>query len=189
MPTIPPTRKEGFAATKFACGPGCGESDGPPEAEGWLVSTVAGLRRLSWPDVGRDVARESWRLGRWLLLAFVVEALILAYVPQGAIAGTLGGGNLFAVPLAALIGAPLYLTEVAALADSLWPAARRHESRRRDSVSDRRPRDHRAGDGRRMDARKAARLRPLRGYRRGRSGGARYRDRRGPVGVVRRRVC
>jgi uncharacterized membrane protein YraQ (UPF0718 family) len=49
------------------------------------------------------------------LLAFVVEALILAYVPQEAIAGTLGGGNLFAVPLAALIGAPLYLTEVAAL--------------------------------------------------------------------------
>jgi len=115
MPTIPPARKEGFAATKFACGPGCGESDGPPEAEGWLVSTVAGLRRLTWPDVGRDVARESWRLGRWLLLAFVVEALILAYVPQEAIAGTLEGGNLFAVPLAALIGAPLYLTEVAAL--------------------------------------------------------------------------
>jgi uncharacterized membrane protein YraQ (UPF0718 family) len=57
-----------------------------------LISAVAGLRRLSWPEVGRDVARESWRLGRWLLLAFVMEALILAYVPQEAIAGTLGGG-------------------------------------------------------------------------------------------------
>ncbi len=76
---------------------------------------MAGLRRLSWPEVGRDVARESWRLGRWLLLAFVMEALILAYVPQEAIAGTLGGGNPLAVPMAALIGAPLYLTEVAAL--------------------------------------------------------------------------
>jgi hypothetical protein len=44
-----------------------------------------------------------------------MEALILAYVPQETIAGTLGGGNPFAVPLAALIGAPLYLTEAAAL--------------------------------------------------------------------------
>ncbi len=115
VPAVPPTREEGFAATKPACGPGCGESDGHPEAEGWLFSAVAGLRRLSWPEVGRDVARESWRLGRWLLLAFVMEALILAYVPQEAIAGTLGGGNPLAVSMAALIGAPLYLTEVAAL--------------------------------------------------------------------------
>lgn len=65
---------------------------------------------------GRDVAREeSWRLGRWLLLAFVMEALILAYVPQETIAGTLGDGNPLAVPMAALIGAPIYLTEVATL--------------------------------------------------------------------------
>ncbi len=115
VPAVPPAREEGFAAAKPACGPGCGESDGHPEAEGWLISAVAGLRRLSWPEVGRDVARESWRLGRWLLLAFVMEALILAYVPQEAIAGTLGGGNPLAVSMAALIGAPLYLTEVAAL--------------------------------------------------------------------------
>jgi uncharacterized membrane protein YraQ (UPF0718 family) len=50
-----------------------------------------------------------------LLLAFALEALILAYVPQGAIAGTLGGANPLAVPLAALIGLPLYMTEAAAL--------------------------------------------------------------------------
>ena len=47
-----------------------------------MISAMAGLRGLSWPEVGRDVAHESWRLGRWLLLAFVMEALILAYVPQ-----------------------------------------------------------------------------------------------------------
>ncbi len=67
---------------KLARGPGCGESDGHHGAEGWLLSALAGLRGLSWPEVGRDVARESWRLGRWLLLAFVMEALILTYVPQ-----------------------------------------------------------------------------------------------------------
>ena len=115
VPAVPPAREEGFAEMKLARGPGCGESDGPSEAEGWLIPAMSGLRQLSWPEVGRDVARESWRLGRWLLLAFVMEALILAYVPQEAIAGTLGGGNPLAVPIAALIGAPLYLTEVAAL--------------------------------------------------------------------------
>ena len=115
VPAVPPAREEGFAEMKLARGPGCGESDGPSEAEGWLIPAMSRLRRPSWPEVGRDVARESWRLGRWLLLAFVMEALILAYVPQEAIAGTLGGRNPLAVPLAALIGAPLYLTEVAAL--------------------------------------------------------------------------
>ena len=115
MPATAPAREAGVAAPGAACDAACGGPDGPREAEGWFVSAVVGLRRLSWPGVGRDIAGESWRLGRWLLLAFVMEALILAYVPQEAIAGVLGGGNPFAVPLAALIGPPLYLTEVAAL--------------------------------------------------------------------------
>ena len=58
---------------------------------------------------------QSWFLGRWLLLAFVVEALILFYVPQEAIAGVLGGKSAFAVPLAALVGLPLYMNEMGAL--------------------------------------------------------------------------
>lgn len=116
MPATAHAQEAGIAEPKAACDTGCGGSDERPGAEeGWFVSAMAGLRRLSWPEVGREVAGESWRLGRWLLLAFVLEALILAYVPQETIAGVLGGGNPFAVPLAALIGAPLYLTEVAAL--------------------------------------------------------------------------
>lgn len=103
------------AAPEPACGAGCDAPAGQPEKEGWLVATVAGQRRLSWPKVSREIVRESWGLGRWLLLAFAMEALILAYVPQETIAGVLGGGNPLAVPLAALIGVPLYLTEVAAL--------------------------------------------------------------------------
>jgi uncharacterized membrane protein YraQ (UPF0718 family) len=99
-----------------ACGSGCatGAANGAPE-ERWWSPTVRSLRGLSWGEVGGDVAKESWRLGRWLLLAFALEALILAYVPQEAIAGMLGGSNPLAVPLAALVGAPLYMTEVAAL--------------------------------------------------------------------------
>ena len=99
-------------------GSGCGASqnDAAKPAEGrWWTSAARSFRELSPLSVGREVAKESWRLGRWLLLAFALEALILAYVPQEAIAGLLGGSNPLAVPLAALVGAPLYMTEVAAL--------------------------------------------------------------------------
>ena len=58
---------------------------------------------------------QSWFLGRWLLLAFVVEALILFYVPQETIGGVLGGRSAFAVPLAALVGLLLYMNEMGAL--------------------------------------------------------------------------
>jgi uncharacterized membrane protein YraQ (UPF0718 family) len=79
------------------------------------AAVVAGPRQLSWRGFARSVAREAWRLGRWLLVAFALEALMLAYIPHKAIARTLGSSNPLAVPLAALIGAPLYMTEVAAL--------------------------------------------------------------------------
>lgn len=97
------------------CGSSCdanreADAKSRPTPKPWNGSALAGLRALSWPAVGRDVARESWRLGRWLLVTFALEALILTYVPQEAIAGLLGGSNPLAVPLAALVGLPLYMT-------------------------------------------------------------------------------
>ena len=83
--------------------------------EKWWSSALESLRRLSWAKVGRNMAKQSWKLGRWLLLALVVEAVIVLYVPQEAIAGVLGKENAFAVPLAALVGVPLYLNELGAL--------------------------------------------------------------------------
>lgn len=73
------------------------------------------VRAISWPVFGRQMAVEGYRLGRWLVLAFVLEALILRYVPQAAIASVLGTGSAYAVPLAALVGIPLYLNNVSAL--------------------------------------------------------------------------
>ncbi len=82
---------------------------------GWRQQIATSLRQIEWPEFGWQVARQSWLLGRWLLLAFVMEALIILYVPQEAIAAVLGEGNVFAVPLAALIGIPLYLSNFTAL--------------------------------------------------------------------------
>jgi hypothetical protein len=82
---------------------------------GWADTAVASLQQIDWPEFGREVGKQSWLLGRWLLLAFLLEALITRYIPQTTIAGILGEGNIFAVPLAALIGIPLYLSNFTAL--------------------------------------------------------------------------
>jgi hypothetical protein len=81
----------------------------------WAGEALSGLRELNWKDVGRAVLRDHWKLGRWLALAFVLEALIVRYVPQAEVAGLLGTRSAFAVPLAALIGIPLYLGNMAAM--------------------------------------------------------------------------
>jgi len=54
-------------------------------------------------------------LGQWLALAFALEAMMVAYVPQEMVAGVLGGDSWFAVPLAAVVGIPAYLNGYAAL--------------------------------------------------------------------------
>jgi uncharacterized membrane protein YraQ (UPF0718 family) len=81
----------------------------------WLGSLIASWQQIDWPGFGREVGKQSWLLGRWLLLAFLLEALITLYIPQATIAGILGEGNIFAVPLAALIGIPLYLSNFTTL--------------------------------------------------------------------------
>jgi hypothetical protein len=73
------------------------------------------VRNIDWATAGREMGVQSWRLGRWLLLAFLLEALIVRSVPQAAIASVLGEGSSFAVVIAALVGIPLYLNNVAAL--------------------------------------------------------------------------
>ncbi|MXQ09539.1 permease [Alphaproteobacteria bacterium GH1-50] len=54
-------------------------------------------------------------LGKWLLIAYMAEAVMLAYVPAEAIAGVLGGTGVWPVILGALIGAPAYLNGYAAV--------------------------------------------------------------------------
>jgi hypothetical protein len=73
------------------------------------------LRQVDWSSAMREMGIQSWRLGRWLLLAFLLESLIVRYVPQASIASVLGEGSRFAVVIAALVGIPLYLNNVAAL--------------------------------------------------------------------------
>ncbi|MCP4167128.1 MAG: hypothetical protein GY759_14745 [Chloroflexi bacterium] len=81
----------------------------------WRTQILQSFQAIHWSAFGREMAEQSWSIGRWLLLAFLLEALITLYVPQTAIADFLGDLNALAVPLAALVGMPLYLSNISAL--------------------------------------------------------------------------
>jgi uncharacterized membrane protein YraQ (UPF0718 family) len=94
-----------------ARGCGCSEADAAGAAERAPVPTSTLLRWLAKDGV-RRVLRESvsttlW-VGRFMLLAFVLEALIKLYVPQSVIVQWIGQGRAWAPALAALVGIPLY---------------------------------------------------------------------------------
>ncbi|MEO0823171.1 MAG: permease [Pseudomonadota bacterium] len=54
-------------------------------------------------------------LGKWLTLAFVLESLMLAYVPGEMVASVVGGEGIMPVMIATLVGVPAYLNGYAAL--------------------------------------------------------------------------
>lgn len=80
--------------------------------------------KASWrfwtDDARRDLFRRQFAtkalfLGKWMAFAFVLESLMLAYVPAGWIASLAGGDGVGAVAFAALAGVPAYLNGYAAL--------------------------------------------------------------------------
>jgi uncharacterized membrane protein YraQ (UPF0718 family) len=48
-------------------------------------------------------------LGKWLVLAFVLESLMITYVPADLLGQWLGSDSTWAIPLSAVIGVPAYL--------------------------------------------------------------------------------
>lgn len=77
-----------------------------------------------WAFWGEAERRETFRdtalenalfLGKWLLLAYFLEALMLHYVPADWIARFLGGDGIWPIILGALVGAPAYLNGYAAV--------------------------------------------------------------------------
>ncbi len=63
----------------------------------------------------KTVVENALFLGKWLLIAYMFEALMLAYVPAEMIASVLGGAGLQPIVLGALVGAPAYLNGYAAV--------------------------------------------------------------------------
>ena len=52
---------------------------------------------------------------KWLSLAFVIESMMIAYIPAESVAQWMGGGAWWAIPASVLIGIPTYLNGFAAI--------------------------------------------------------------------------
>ena len=89
------------------CGASAIRSDAPPVWRFWTEAR----RRDAFRRTGLDTI---FFLGKWLTLAFLLESLMLAYVPAELVASTLGGGWL-SVVAATFVGVPAYLNGYAAL--------------------------------------------------------------------------
>ncbi|NIR30018.1 MAG: permease [Gammaproteobacteria bacterium] len=91
---------------------------------GCAGSVVREVRPVAWPFWRESARRKDFVadarfnlafLGKWLTLAFVLESLMLAYVPADAVADIVGRGDYLEVVAAALVGIPAYLNGYAAL--------------------------------------------------------------------------
>jgi uncharacterized membrane protein YraQ (UPF0718 family) len=77
----------------------------------WRFWTEAERRRI----FGTATLENLVFLGKWLLFAYLLQALLIRYVPADLIAQVIGGAGLCLVVLGALVGAPAYLNGYAAV--------------------------------------------------------------------------
>ena len=64
---------------------------------------------------GREALGVTLFLARWLTLAFLLESLMLAFIPAETVTSVLGGSGLGPIALGTLVGVPAYLNGYAAL--------------------------------------------------------------------------
>ncbi|MGF1536751.1 MAG: permease [Elainellaceae cyanobacterium] len=91
---------------------GCGGSAiRNPKPVVWRFWPEAKRRQKFW----KGARKNALFLGKWLALAFLLESLMIAYVPDGWIGAVASDNSLLAVIGAALVGIPAYLNGYAAL--------------------------------------------------------------------------
>ncbi len=96
-----------------------GVGDGGCGASSLLANKQVAWRFWSEPErvtaFRRNAVDTGWFLVRWLTLAFVLESLMVAYLPGETVAGWVGGESLWAIPLSVVVGVPAYLNGYAAI--------------------------------------------------------------------------
>lgn len=89
------------------CGCGAPKMDGTPVWAFWREPA----RRV---EFRQQVVSNGVFLFKWLTLAYVLEALLVSYVPAEIIAGLVGGEGIVPIATAALVGMPAYLNSYVA---------------------------------------------------------------------------
>ncbi len=64
---------------------------------------------------GREATKTTLFLAKWLMLAFILESLMLAWIPAETVTSVLGGEGIGPIAMATLVGVPAYLNGYAAL--------------------------------------------------------------------------
>jgi hypothetical protein len=84
-------------------------------AAGGVSTPAAALKRIDARVVARESLEILAKFTLLMILAFVLEALIMRFLPAEAVAALLGRSSRLAVPLATVVGIPLYTTNLSAL--------------------------------------------------------------------------
>ncbi|MEE8188383.1 MAG: permease [Kiloniellales bacterium] len=96
----------------IGCGSACGTGALEPLELRWAFWRGGADRCAIFTSESRAV---GLFLAKWLLLAFAIESLMVAWLPGDVIASNLGGESAYAIPLAVVIGVPSYLNGYAAI--------------------------------------------------------------------------
>lgn len=91
---------------------GCGCGPSPFSSQPVWRFWGDAARRAAFRDAGLE---NALFLLKWLTLAYLIESLMIAYIPAESIARLLGGDGAWPVILGALIGGPAYLNGYAAV--------------------------------------------------------------------------
>jgi len=99
-------------ALKTIAKPTC-SSGNPAEAPKvhWRFWQHKNRMQQFWQQAGNS----GWFLGKWITFAFLLESLMVAYIPGDIVASWLGDDNPYALPLAMVVGVPAYLNGYAAI--------------------------------------------------------------------------
>lgn len=92
------------------CSSSCGTKDANP-----VVNWKPWQEKHRRTEFSSSFKENGWFLGRWLTLAFLIESLMIAYVPASMISEWLGSGAWWTIPLAVGVGVPTYLNGFAAV--------------------------------------------------------------------------
>ena len=112
----------GAPVAAASCGTGCALPDpagqaatGSASCSTYSGSSCSVKQDPFWRRLLTETWSATWMVVKFMTLAFLLTALIKLYVPEQWVAGLLGAQNPLAIPTAALLGVPVYTSNMTAL--------------------------------------------------------------------------